>query len=594
MIYRTHTCGALRATHAAQSVTLCGWVDSVRDHGGLIFIDLRDRYGTTQCVFDPQDSQAAWDAAQACRPEYVVRIQGLVRPRPDDMKNPRLATGEIEIRSQSITILNKAETPPFPLDDREATTVSEDLRLEYRYLDLRRPTMQQALRLRHRLLHAARAYFDRNQFLEIETPILTKSTPEGARDYLVPSRLCPGHFFALPQAPQQYKQLLMVAGLDRYFQIARCFRDEDLRADRQPEFTQIDLEMSFVNEDHILSLVDGLLAELMKTAGLPPPPLPIPRITWHDAMERFGSDKPDLRFDMPLVDLADLFANTHFQVFSRVLQNGGVVKALNVKGGSPLCSIKLVESDWTSLARDAGLGGLAYVRVQENGDWKSPIVKFFSDHEKSALTAQLHVAPNDLLLFAAGHPSRVLPLLGRLRLLAAAQTRAIPNDQFRFAWITEFPLFEYNDEGRLVAVHHPFTAPLDDDLPLLETSPQRVRARAYDIILNGTELGGGSIRIHDPNLQSRMFQTLGLPKSEIHDRFGHLIRALHFGAPPHGGLALGADRLVMLLARKNSIRDVIAFPKTQKAVDLLMHAPAPVDPKQLRDIHLSPHANPSP
>ena len=586
MTYRTHTCGALRASDASASVALCGWVDSVRDHGGLVFIDLRDRYGTTQCVFDPQDSQAAWDAAQACRPEYVVRIEGTVRLRPDDMKNPRLPTGDIEIRASAIAVLNKAATPPFPLDDREAAAVSEDLRLECRYLDLRRPAMQQALRLRHDLLHAARTYFDKNGFLEIETPILTKSTPEGARDYLVPSRLCPGEFFALPQAPQQYKQLLMVAGMDRYFQVARCFRDEDLRADRQPEFTQIDLEMSFVEEEDIISLVDALLAALMETAGLPVPALPLPRMTWREAMDRFGSDKPDLRFGMEITDLADVFAGTAFKVFARALADGGVVKAVNVKGGSPACSIKTVEQDWTALAKEAGLGGLAYIRVQEDGTWKSPIVKFFSDAEKAAMTAKLDIAPGDLVLFGADKAEKVLPLLGRIRLLAAALVGAIPADRYCFTWITEFPLFEHNEEGRLVSVHHPFTAPVAGDLPLLDTAPERVRARAYDIVLNGTELGGGSIRIHDPALQARMFQALGLPEDEIRDRFGHLLRAFRFGAPPHGGLAIGADRLVMLLARKASIRDVIAFPKTQKAIDLLMHAPAPVDAKQLRDIHI--------
>ena len=422
MQMRTHTCGDLRPADAGASVTLCGWVDSVRDHGGLIFIDLRDRYGVTQCVFDPQDSQAAWDSAQACRGEYVVQIAGEVRARPADMVNPRLATGGVEVRSSNITILNQAHTPPFPLEDRAAEQVSEDLRLEFRYLDLRRAAMQRALMLRHRLTQEARNYFDEHQFIEIETPILTKSTPEGARDYLVPSRVCPGEFFALPQAPQQYKQLLMMAGMDRYVQIARCFRDEDLRADRQPEFTQIDIEMSFVTADDIMAIVDGLLVRLMAAAGLPPPELPLPRMTYREAMDRFGSDKPDLRFGMEIVDLADVFAGSQFKVFARALESGGVVKAINAKGlaGAP---IKTVEEDWTGLAKEGGLGGLAYIRVQPDGTWKSPIVKFFSDAEKAGLQAALDIQPGDLILFGADRAQTVLPVLGRIRLLAGALAR---------------------------------------------------------------------------------------------------------------------------------------------------------------------------
>ncbi|MBP8655221.1 MAG: aspartate--tRNA ligase [Kiritimatiellia bacterium] len=585
MKMRTHTCGQLRATDDGAEVRLCGWVDSVRDHGGLIFLDLRDRYGVTQCVFDPQDSQAAWDAAQACRGEYVVQITGQVRQRPADMVNPNILTGGMEVRATGITVLNKAHTPPFPLEDRQAELVSEDLRLEYRYLDLRRPAMQQALALRHRLIQAARNYFDEQQFVEIETPILTKSTPEGARDYLVPSRVCPGSFFALPQAPQQYKQLLMMAGMDRYVQIARCFRDEDLRADRQPEFTQIDLEMSFVTADDIIATVDGLLARLMAAAELPVPELPLPRMTYREAMGRFGSDKPDLRFGMEIVDLANVFKGTQFKVFGRALESGGVVKAINAKGLAH-APIKLVEEDWTGLAKEGGLGGLAYIRVQEDGTWKSPIVKFFTEAEKTSLQLLLEIQPGDLILFGADTASKVLPVLGRIRLLAAAWAKIIPDNVFKFTWVTDFPLFERNEEGRLVSVHHPFTSPMPEDIPLLDTDPEKVRAQAYDIVLNGTELGGGSIRIHDPQFQARMFQLLGLPESEIQSRFSHLIRALEYGAPPHGGLAIGADRLVMLLAGRHSIRDVIAFPKTQKAMDLMMNAPAPVDDKQLRDIHI--------
>ena len=532
-----------------------------------------------------QDSQAAGESAQACRGEYVVQIAGEVRARPADMVNPRLATGGVEVRSSNITILNQAHTPPFPLEDRAAEQVSEDLRLEFRYLDLRRAAMQRALMLRHRLTQEARNYFDEHQFIEIETPILTKSTPEGARDYLVPSRVCPGEFFALPQAPQQYKQLLMMAGMDRYVQIARCFRDEDLRADRQPEFTQIDIEMSFVTADDIMAIVDGLLVRLMAAAGLPPPELPLPRMTYREAMDRFGSDKPDLRFGMEIVDLADVFAGSQFKVFARALESGGVVKAINAKGlaGAP---IKTVEEDWTGLAKEGGLGGLAYIRVQPDGTWKSPIVKFFSDAEKAGLQAALDIQPGDLILFGADRAQTVLPVLGRIRLLAGALAKAIPADSYQFTWVTDFPLFERNDEGRLVSVHHPFTSPRSEDVALLDSDPEAVRAQAYDIVLNGTELGGGSIRIHDPAFQARMFKILGLPAAEIESRFSHLLRALEYGTPPHGGLAIGMDRLVMLLAGRHSIRDVIAFPKTQKAMDLMMNAPSKVDDKQLRDIHI--------
>jgi len=593
MKMRTHTCGELRPTEAGAMVKLCGWVDSVRDHGGLIFLDLRDRYGLTQCVFDPQDSQEAWDAAQACRPESVVQLEGEVRARPEDMLNDRIATGGIEVRATSIVVLNKSLTPPFPLDDREAAHVSEDLRLEFRYLDLRRKGMQKALRLRHRLIQASRNYFDENGFLEVETPILTKSTPEGARDYLVPSRVCPGEFFALPQAPQQYKQLLMMGGIDRYFQIARCFRDEDLRADRQPEFTQIDLEMSFVTEEDVIGTVDGLMVRLMKEAGFDAPELPLPRMTYREAMDRFGSDKPDLRFGMEIVDLASVLAGTKFKVFSRPLEGGGVVKAINAKGLAK-APIKLVEEDWTGLAKEGGLGGLAYIRVLEDGTWKSPIVKFFSDAEKEGLQAALDIQPGDLVLFGADTAAKVLPVLGRIRLLAGAQAGAIPEDEFKFIWVTDFPLFDRNDEGRLVSVHHPFTAPKAEDIPLLDSEPENVRAQAYDIVLNGTELGGGSIRIHDPVFQARMFEVLGLPEAEVKARFSHLLRALEYGAPPHGGLAIGADRLVMLFAGCSSIRDVIAFPKTQKAMDLMMNAPADVDDKQLRDIHIRLAVAPKP
>ncbi|MBU1692611.1 MAG: aspartate--tRNA ligase [Verrucomicrobia bacterium] len=581
---RSHTCGELRKEHVGQKVRLCGWVETVRDHGGVIFIDLRDREGLTQVLFDPRDSQAAWDEAQRARGEDVIEIEGRVEPRPPDMANPKLATGEIEVRSNVIRLHNHSQTPPFPLDDEEAARVSEDLRLTYRYMDLRRRRMQDNLRLRHRVLMAARRYLDRAGFLEVETPILTKSTPEGARDYLVPSRMVPGAFYALPQAPQQYKQLLMVAGLDRYFQIARCFRDEDLRADRQPEFTQIDLEMSFITPEDIYSIIDGLLAVLVREAGRGEVALPIPRMTYAEALGRYGSDKPDLRFGMELVDVSDLFAGTQFKVFGNVLAKGGVVKAINAEGRGAT-SLSVME-DWTALAKDAGLGGLAYIRVGEDGTWKSPILKFFSDAEKQGLTERLNIKAGDLVLFGADAAGVVNCALGRLRLVAGEAAGVIDPNRFVFTWVTDFPLLERSEDGRLQSMHHPFTAPHPDDLPLLDSDPLRVRAQAYDIVLNGTELGGGSIRIHHPDLQTRMFQVLGLPADEVEDRFGHLIRALGYGAPPHGGIALGADRLVMLLAGCESIRDVIAFPKTQKAMDLMMNAPAKVDARQLRDVHV--------
>ena len=581
---RTHTCGALRIADVGRRVTLCGWVDTVRDHGGVIFIDLRDRHGVTQVIFDPRDSREAWDLSQTTRGEYVIRIEGRVGPRPPDMANPRLATGEIEVRSDTIQILNRSQTTPFPLDDKDGTRVSEDLRLTYRYLDLRRSRMQRNLELRHRILQATRNYFDGAGFLDVETPILTKSTPEGARDYLVPSRLVPGSFYALPQAPQQYKQLLMVAGMDRYFQIARCFRDEDLRADRQPEFTQIDIEMSFITPEDIYAVVDGLLAVLMRTAGLGDLSLPLPRMTYDDAMNRYGSDKPDLRFGMELTDLSDVFKGTAFKVFGGILEKGGVVKAINAKGLGAVPPRAI--DDWTVMAKEAGLGGLAYIRVQPDGTWKSPIVKFFSDAEKAGLSARMGVEAGDLILFGADKLGVVNVALGRLRLLAGAAAKVIPEGRFVFTWVTDFPLFERDEEGRLQSMHHPFTSPHHEDLALLETEPAKVRALAYDIVLNGVELGGGSIRIHDPELQARLFKVLGIPEAEIEDRFGHLIRALSYGAPPHGGLALGADRLTMLLAGCESIRDVIAFPKTQKAMDLMMAAPSHVDARQLKDVHL--------
>ena len=579
---RSHTCGELRPTDAGQRVHLCGWVDTVRDHGGLIFIDLRDRYGLTQAIFDPKDSREAWDIAQGTRGEFVVAIEGIVRARPVEMVNADLATGGIEIQADKINVLNRSKPVPFPLEDEKADKVSEDLRLTYRYLDLRRPRMQRNLVLRHKITQAVRNYLDAQHFIEVETPILTKSTPEGARDYLVPSRVNPGCFYALPQSPQQYKQLCMVAGLDRYFQIARCFRDEDLRADRQPEFTQVDLEMSFLTAEDIYHLIDGLIADVVEASGRPRPALPLPRMPFSDAMGKYGSDKPDTRFGMLLTDLSDLFSTTQFKVFANVLGQGGVVKAINAKGLAGVSSG--VIDDWTALAKDAGLGGLAFIRVQEDGTWKSPIVKFFSDAEKQRLQQRLDIQVGDLVLFAADQADAANLALGRLRLLAGQQAKAIPDDVFAFTWVTDFPLFEKTSDGGLTAVNHPFTAPHPEDAHLIESEPLKCRALAYDIILNGVELGGGSIRIHDSELQAKAFRALGLTNERIKSMFGHMIDAFQYGAPPHGGLALGLDRLVMLMADENSIRDVLAFPKTQKAMDLMMNAPDKVDARQLRDI----------
>jgi aspartyl-tRNA synthetase len=581
---RTHTCGELRPAQVGQRVTLCGWADTVRDHGGLIFIDLRDRHGLTQVTFDPRDSQPAWDAAQATRSEFVIQIQGTVRARPPEMVNPRLATGGIEIQANEIVILNKAKPPPFPLEDTKAQKVSEDLRLTYRYLDLRRSQMQRNLVLRHRITQAVRTGLDRQGFIEVETPILTKSTPEGARDYLVPSRVNPGTFYALPQSPQQYKQLCMVAGLDRYFQIARCFRDEDLRADRQPEFTQVDLEMSFLTPEDIYTLIDGLLADVMEAAGHPRPALPLPRMPYEVAINQYGSDKPDTRFGMLITDLTAAFKGTQFKVFANVLGQGGVVKAINARGLAAVSQGTIDE--WTNLAKEAGLGGLAFIRVQEDGSWKSPIVKFFSDAEKAALQQQLDIKPGDLVLFAADQAYKANIALGRLRLLAGAQAKAIPEGAFAFTWVTDFPLFEKSAEGGLTSVNHPFTAPHPEDAALIETDPLKVRALAYDIILNGVELGGGSIRIHDSDLQARAFRALGLSDEKIRTMFGHMIDAFQYGAPPHGGLALGLDRVVMLMVGEDSIRDVVAFPKTQKASELMMNSPSPVDDRQLRELFI--------
>ncbi len=583
---RSHTCGELTPAHVSHSVTLCGWVDTVRDHGGILFIDLRDRYGVTQIVCDPADNAEAAAAAAATKPEYVIRVEGTVRARPANMVNARLATGGIEVVGNSVKVLNTSPTPPFPLEDEKAARVNEELRMQYRYLDLRRPSMQRGLVLRHKMAMAVRRHMDELGFVEVETPVLTKSTPEGARDYLVPNRVTPGTFYALPQAPQQYKQLLMMAGMDRYFQLARCFRDEDLRADRQPEFTQIDVEMSFVDAEDLYGVMDGLIASVMEAAGHARPSLPLPRMSWHHAMEHYGIDKPDLRFGWELKDLGDIFAGTQFKVFGNVLASGGVIKALNAKGASGPVTVRQID-EWTALAKTFGMGGLAYIRVQEDGTWKSPITKFFSEAETAALRERLDIAPGDLVLFAAAPWLKASQFLGKIRLEAAHCTPGvIPEGEFKFTWVTEFPLFEEGDDGSLASMHHPFTTPLPEDVPLLDTDPGKVRAVAYDIVLNGVELGSGSIRIHDPVLQARMFDLLRVSEEEKKNRFGHLLKALSYGAPPHGGMALGFDRLALLMAGGKTIRDVIAFPKNHKGIDLMMDAPSTVDAKQLHDVHI--------
>lgn len=582
---RSHTCGELRADHVGQDVTLCGWVDTVRDQGGIVFIDLRDRYGITQVKIEEAKSEVARELAHNTRTEYVISITGKVIARPDGMANKNHATGEIEVEAESLSVQNSSPTPPFPLEEKKAAKVSEDLRMQYRYLDLRRPSMVGKLRLRSKITQAIRQTFDSMDFIEVETPILTKSTPEGARDYIVPNRMIPGTFYALPQAPQQYKQLLMVGGIDRYFQIARCFRDEDLRADRQPEFTQVDLEMSFVEPEDIYAVIDEVLASAMEAAGHPRPELPLPRMTWEHAMENYGIDKPDLRFEMKLVDLNEVFAKSEFKVFSSVLADGGAIKAINAKGGNDPITVKMI-NNWTALAKEHGMGGLAYIRVSAEGDWKSPITKFFSEAEIEGLRSTLNIEAGDVVLFAASKRKNVNEFLGKLRLQAGEAIGCIPHGPLAFTWVTEFPVFEEGDDGSLHPMHHPFTSPHPDDFDLLDTAPEKARALGYDVVLNGVELGSGSIRIHDAVRQERMFELLNVSEEEISSRFGHLLKALSFGAPPHGGMALGLDRLVALLVDGDTIRDVIAFPKNHKGNDLMMEAPAAVDAKQLRDVHI--------
>jgi aspartyl-tRNA synthetase len=585
-MYRTHTCGELRPEHAGQETMLAGWVHRRRDHGPLIFIDLRDRYGLTQVVFDATTAPEAHAVASEARPEYVLQVRGLVSRRPDDSLNPELATGAIEVRVAATVTLNAAKTTPLYISKDGGE--DEPLRLRYRYLDLRRERMQRNIILRHRVIKFIRDFLDKEGFLEIETPILIKSTPEGARDYLVPSRVHPGEFYALPQSPQQLKQLLMVAGYDKYFQIARCFRDEDLRADRQPEFTQLDMELSFVDQEDVLKLIERLFTELAREV-VPNKRLvtPFPRLTYAEAMERYGSDKPDLRYGMELVDLGAVLAGTQFAVVRGALDSGGQVKGIRVPGAGGYSRKQLDEV--VELAKQAGARGLLWAVIpQDGGDVRSSFGKNVTPDEMAALVAQLEAEPGDLLLVVADNPATVASVLDRLRREFAQRGGLADPNVLAFAWVLDFPLVEWNeDEGRWDAVHHPFTAPRDEDLALMDTDPGAVRAKAYDLLLNGYEAGGGSIRIHRRDVQQKLFDLLGISRETAHQQFGHMLEAFEYGAPPHGGIAPGIDRICMILAGEPTIREVMAFPKTQQAADLMTGAPSPVDERQLKELHIS-------
>jgi aspartyl-tRNA synthetase len=582
-MYRTHDCNSLRKTDIGKHVTLAGWVNVTRDHGGVIFIDLRDREGLTQVVFRPEEEADLAKQAHTLRSEDVFQVSGRVAPRVPGTENPKLATGDIEVIPSELHILNRADDLPFPID---AEPHNEDLRMTHRYFDLRRPGMARNLRLRHRIMKATRDYLDGQGYVEVETPILSKSTPEGARDFLVPSRLTPGKFYALPQAPQQYKQLLMVAGVEKYFQIAKCFRDEDLRADRQPEFTQIDIEASFVSPDDIFALTEGMLTAIFKAARNIDIKTPFDRLTYREAVGRYGSDKPDRRFGMELVDLGDDFRSSGFKVFRGALDAGGVVKAINAKG---FAGITIGQADeLTGIAKLYGAKGLAFIKI-ENGEWKSPIVKFFSEAEKTALQSKLKIEEGDCIFFGADKWEIACEVLGRLRLrIAEIQQLISKSEIWDFLWVTDFPLFQWSpEENKWNAMHHPFTRPKTEDMPLFEAKKfPEIRAEAYDVVLNGVEIGGGSIRIHEPELQEKMFETLGVSREDRQSLFGHLLRALHLGAPPHGGIALGLDRLVMLICGEQSIRDVMAFPKNNRGMDLMSNSPAEVDSRQLRELKL--------
>jgi aspartyl-tRNA synthetase len=581
--YRTHNCGELREKNVGEHVILNGWVDTRRDLGGIIFIEMRDRYGIMQVVFEPTFNETAHHQAKELRNEFVIAIEGTVRKRPAGTENPALPTGLVDVMVDKLIILNEAKTPPFPIKDE--TDVTEDVRLKYRYLDLRRPRMQQNLIMRHKMYLLTREYFDRNNFIEIETPVLMKSTPEGARDFLVPSRVHKGRFFALPQSPQQYKQLLMVSGLDRYFQIVKCFRDEDLRADRQLEFTQIDVEMSFVDQENIFEVVEGLMQVLYKEIWNKDLSLPLPRLTFDEAMEKYGSDKPDLRCSLEMVNLNHVFLNTSFKVFQDQVKGKGIITGLLAPGCGEYTRNQL--DVLTDFVKKLGAGGLIWMRVKEN-DLDAPIAKFLSDEEKQNIISTLNAKPRDLLFIISGPRLKALSIMGSLRLEMAKRLDLIkPDADPKLLWITDFPLFEWDEETkRHYAMHHPFTSPRLEDVEFMDTDPARVKARAYDLVLNGSEIAGGSIRIHNSELQAKMFKALGISEEEAEHKFGFLTNAFKYGAPPHGGIAFGFDRLAMIFAGESSIREVIAFPKTASAVSLMDDSPSTVSEDQLKELHI--------